>query len=96
MGIYTSGRVFGIAFHSESESESEGYVHKHYEKTYPKEMTTENIKEAYDMYNTLDKNKVLFFVYMECSITHEQKATDTFCWFPSTREYMEGWFTSAR
>jgi hypothetical protein len=67
MGIYYSGRIFGIRIYNFNDDEFSNTL---FEKKYDEVMSHEQMREAYLFYNELnDKNNLFFKVYLECSST---------------------------
>lgn len=83
MGIYSNGRIYGISIRSDKD----GYTR--FEKTFPKEMTTNDIKEFYDIYTMIDTNEMSFYIYTQCSTTYERESNEDMYWMPTTRKFIE-------
>jgi hypothetical protein len=67
MGIYSSGKIFGIRIYNFDEDD---YGRTLFEKKYDATMNDEQKREAYLFYNDFDnKDEVLFNIYTECSST---------------------------
>ena len=80
MGIYTSGRVFGIQIYRFNENDISETL---FEVKYDEIMSFQQMNEAYLFYNNLnDKNEVRFKVYTECSSTLDSTRHDIMEWFP--------------
>ena len=67
MGIYSSGRIFGLRIYHFDENGNSKIL---FEEKYDKILTHDQIKEAYLFYTELkDKNNVRFQFYTECAST---------------------------
>ena len=76
MGIYDSGKIFGIKMYNFNDDEIILF-----EKTYNEIMSDEEKKKAYLFYTELNnKNEIHFQYYTECSSTYGE---ETFLmWYP--------------
>ena len=91
MGIYTNGRFFGLLYKLYENNECITI----YEKIFTEEMNNENIKEAFEFYNTINFNDNLkqfkFFYYTPfISTVGNQSHMD---WYPITKNKLDIWFT---
>jgi len=79
MGIYDSGRIFGIKIYNFND---DIFANVLFEKTYNEIMSDEEKKKAYIFYIELsNKNEIRFEYYSECSSTYGEE--DTFLmWYP--------------
>jgi hypothetical protein len=67
MGIYISGRIFGIRIYNFNEEDLSNTL---FEEKYDEIMSHEQIREAYLFYTELnDKTNIFFKIYTECSST---------------------------
>jgi hypothetical protein len=67
MGIYSSGRIFGLRIYNFNDAD---YSNTLFEEKYDEVMSHEQLREAYLFYNELnDKNGIFFKIYTECSST---------------------------
>jgi hypothetical protein len=67
MGIYSSGKIFGIRIYSFNDDDFANIL---LEYKYDTIMTSEQMREAYLFYSNLnDKNKIHFQIYTECFST---------------------------
>ncbi len=89
LGIYSSGRIYGISIRSDEE----GYTRL--EAVFPNQMTRENIKEFYDIYDAVDTNGITFYIYTECSTSYEPEAAQDMIWMPTTRAFLDNWIMRA-
>jgi len=76
MGIYSSGKIFGIRIYNFIDD----FTNILFEKTYDGIMSEEEKKEAYLFYTELNKNEIHFHYYTECSSTYDTGVFMT--WFP--------------
>jgi hypothetical protein len=84
MGIYTSGRVFGIQIYNFNKDDVSETL---FEVKYDEIMSFQQMKEAYLFYTNLnDKNEVRFKVYTEYSSTLGPTRHDAMEWFPLSLE----------
>ena len=66
MGIYSSGKIFGLRISNFNDD----FSNKLYEEKYDEIMSHEQMREAYLFYNQIiDKNNMRFQIYTECSST---------------------------
>lgn len=90
MGIYSSGKIFGISIYVlNNDSDSTDIL---FRKKYNEIMTDEQKREAYLFYNLLNNKKnILFNVYVECFTTYESDNTEKIItWMPiSLEEFLE-------
>jgi len=76
MGIYSSGRIFGLRIYNFNEDD---YSNTLFEQKYDEIMSNEQMREAYLFYHQLnDKNKIFFKIYTECSTTFNKYDTQPF------------------
>ena len=82
MGIYSSGRIFGVRIYNFND---DGNSNTLFEEKYDEIMSAEQMREAYLFYNELnvnDKNEIFFRFYTECTSTYNK---ETFMdWHPLT------------
>jgi hypothetical protein len=70
MGIYTSGKIFGVKIYT---LDDDDISYTLFERKYDVIMTVEEMKEAYLFYTELhDKNNVCFKIYTEFSSTYNK------------------------
>jgi len=68
MGIYYSGRIFGIRIYNFNDDDCSNTL---FEEKYDEIMSHEQMREAYLFYTTLnDKDKIYLKIYTECSNTY--------------------------
>jgi hypothetical protein len=68
MGIYSSGKIFGIKIYDFNEDDVSNVL---FEEKYPEQMTLEQMREAYLFYAELsNKPSIHFQYYTECSSTY--------------------------
>ena len=80
MGIYSSGRIFGIQIYNFTDDDISNIL---YEKKYDEVMSHNQMKEAYLFYNNLnDKNNLFFKMYTECTCTLSYNADNFMMWQP--------------
>ena len=78
MGIYDSGKIFGIRFYNFKDDDFANIL---FEKTYNEIMSDEEKKEAYLFYSELNnKNEIHFKYYTECSSTYGQATYFNWCY----------------
>ena len=66
MGIYSSGKIFGLRIHNFNDE----FSNTLFEEKYDEIMSNEQMREAYLFYNQIiDKNNMRFQIYTECSST---------------------------
>jgi len=71
MGIYDSGRIFGIKMYNYTDDSD--FSNILYAKKYDRIMTDEEKKEAYLFYTELNnKDDIRFDYYTECATTYEK------------------------
>lgn len=81
MGIYTSGKIFGIKIYTFNNDDDNIYTL--FERKYDVIMTVEQMKEAFLFYTELDnKNNVRFKIYTEFSSTYNKKNENYMDWHP--------------
>ena len=94
MGIYSSGKIFGIKIYNFNDDDLANIL---LEKTYNKPMSNQEMKNAYLFYNDLTNNninaspparEIHFQYYTECSSTY---GNDNFLmWYPmSLNQFLE-------
>jgi len=82
MGIYSSGRIFGLRIYHFDENDNSKIL---FEEKYDKILTHDQIKEAYLFYNLLnDKSEIFFKIYTECSSTLDINKESFMLWQPIT------------
>ena len=80
MGIYSSGRIFGIQMYTFNDDDISNIL---FEVKYDEVMSYIQMKEAYLFYNNLnDKNKVFLKIYTECSSTLNYNRDNFMMWQP--------------
>ena len=80
MGIYSSGRVFGIKMYRFDEDDNSETL---FEEKYDEIMSFQQMNEAYLFYNNLnDKNNLFIKVYTECSSTLGSIKDNYMDWIP--------------
>ena len=78
MGIYDSGRIFGIKIYNFND---DIFANVLFEKTYNEIMSDEEKKKAYLFYSELNnKNEIRFQYYTECSSTYGKEIF--LMWYP--------------
>ena len=77
MGIYTSGKIFGIKIYTFNDDDS----YTLFERKYDLIMSFERMKEAFLFYTELhDKNNVRFKIYTEISSTYDKNNENYMDW----------------
>ena len=80
MGIYTSGKIFGIKIYT---FDDDDISYTLFERKYDVIITVEQMKEAYLFYTELqDKNNVRFKSYTEFSSTYNKENENYMDWHP--------------
>ena len=80
MGIYTSGRIFGIKIYTFNDDDD---IYTLFERKYDLIMNNEQMKEAFLLYTELhDKNNVRFKIYTEFTSTHDKENENYMDWHP--------------
>ena len=80
MGIYTSGKIFGIKIYT---FDDDDISYTLLERKYDVLMNNEQMKEAYLFYTELhDKNNVRFKIYKEISSTYDKNNENYMDWHP--------------
>ena len=80
MGIYTSGKIFGIKIYT---FDDDDISYTLFERKYDVIMTVEQMKEACLFYTELqDKNNVRFKIYTEFSSTYNNENENYMEWHP--------------
>ena len=80
MGIYTSGKIFGIKIYT---FDDDDISYTLFERKYDVIMTVEQMKEAYLFYTELhDKNNVRLKIYTEFSSTYNKENKNYMDWHP--------------
>jgi hypothetical protein len=81
MGIYNSGRIFGIRMYNFNDDDISNML---FEEKYDEIMSHEQMREAFLFYTNLnDKNNISFQIYTECSSTLDKYNKDNFMmWYP--------------
>ena len=80
MGIYTSGKIFGIKIYTFNDDDISYTL---FERKYDVLMNNEQMKEAYLFYTELhDKNNVRFRIYTEFSSTYSKENENYMDWHP--------------
>jgi hypothetical protein len=78
MGIYTSGKIFGIKIYT---LDDDDISYTLFEQKYDVLMTVEQMKDAYLFYTELhDKNNVCFKIYTEFSSTYSKDNKNYMDW----------------
>jgi uncharacterized protein (DUF2344 family) len=88
MGIYSSGKIFGLRIHNFNDE----FSNTLFEEKYDEIMSNEQMREAYLFYNQIiDKNNMRFQIYTECSSTLEPYNKENFMvWYPiSLNNFLE-------
>jgi hypothetical protein len=82
MGIYTSGKIFGIKIYNVNLDDD--VIHILFEEKYDDIMSGEQIREAFLFYIELnDKNNIFFKIYTECITTFDKHNKSIFMdWCP--------------
>jgi hypothetical protein len=95
MGIYDSGKFFGIRIYNFIDNDND-FANILFEKTYNEIMTDEEKKEAYLFYSELNnKNEIHFKYYTECSSTYDNGIF--FMWYPiSLNLFLEKFCVSSK
>jgi hypothetical protein len=76
MGIYYSGRIFGIRIYNFNDDDCSNTL---FEEKYDEIMSHEQMREAYLFYTTLnDKDKIYFKIYTECSSTYNLNNSENY------------------
>lgn len=80
MGIYSSGKIFGLRIYNFNED----FSNTLFEEKYNEIMSHQQMSEAFLFYNELnDKNKIFFEIYTECSSTLNPYNNEIFMdWYP--------------
>jgi hypothetical protein len=80
MGIYSSGKIFGIRIYNFNDDDLSNTL---FEEKYDEIMSHEQMNEAFLFYTELnDKDKVFFKIYTECSSTYNLNNKVFMEWFP--------------
>ena len=80
MGIYTSGKIFGIKIYTFNDDD---ISYELFERQYDVVMSLEQMKEAYLFYLDLhDKNNIRFQIYTEYSSTYNKGTGNYMEWYP--------------
>ena len=80
MGIYTSGKFFGIKIYTFDDDDNSYTL---FERKYNVLMNIEQMNEAYLFYTELhDKNNVRFKIYTEISSTYDKNNENYMDWHP--------------
>lgn len=74
MGNYSDGKIYGISIRLDLVV---------YERTYEEAITSEQIQEAKDFYNSIDKNSAKVSVQIKCSSTYNLSPNTFMTWVPS-------------
>jgi hypothetical protein len=82
MGIYNSGRIFGVRMYNFNYDDD--ISNMLFEEKYDEIMSHEQMREAFLFYTNLnDKNNISFQIYTECSSTLDKYNKDNFMmWYP--------------
>jgi hypothetical protein len=79
MGIYTSGKIFGVKIYT---LDDDDISYTLFEQKYDVLMSVEQMKEAYLFYTELhDKNNVCFKIYTEFSSTYNKDNKNYMDWY---------------
>ena len=80
MGIYSSGRIFGIQMYTFNDDDISNIL---FEVKHDEVMSYIQMKEAYLFYDNLnDKNKLFFKIYTECTSTLNNNIDNFMMWQP--------------
>ena len=80
MGIYSSGRIFGIQMYTFNDDDISNIL---FEVKHDEVMSYIQMKEAYLFYDNLnDKNKLFFKIYTECISTLSYNKDNFMMWYP--------------
>ena len=80
MGIYTSGKIFGIKIYTFNDDDISYTL---FEQKYDVLMNNEQMKEAYLFYTELhDKNNIRLKIYTEISSTYDKNNENYMDWHP--------------
>jgi hypothetical protein len=81
MGIYNSGRIFGIRMYNFNDDDISNML---FEEKYDEIMSREQMREAFLFYTNLnDKINISFQIYTDCSSTLDKYDKDNFMmWYP--------------
>lgn len=92
MGIYSDGNVYGVCWNMCDASDKSV---KYFEKTCPKKINLEQIREIKNEYDKLTEtecNSAIFKIYTCCSSTYD---SGTFMsWFPADKSSIEDIFVN--
>ena len=80
MGIYSSGKIFGLKIYNFKDDIANILFEEKYDET----MSYQQMRESYLLYTELkDKNETFFKIYTECSSTLNGYNKENFMeWFP--------------
>ena len=102
MGIYSNGKVFGFNFAYREDNADEVKIHSIFKKVSPKELTKEEIHEAYEWFKHLTdcttfadrRNYYILNVYTECSSSYGRTNQNTSFkeWIPIGCSTLKDWF----
>lgn len=86
MGIYDSGKIFGVRIYN---FKDEDFINILFEEKYDEIMSHEQMREAYLFYNEINNKSDIFFkYYTECSSTYDDGIF--FMWYPmSLNQFLE-------
>ena len=80
MGIYTSGKIFGIKIYTFNDDDD---IYILFERKYDVIMNNDQMKEAFLFYTELhNKNNVRFKIYTEFSSTYNKENNNYMDWQP--------------
>jgi len=78
MGIYSSGRIFGIQIYNFNDDDISNVL---FEEKHDEVMTHNQLREAYLFYTNLnDKNNIFFKIHTECSSTLSYNGDNCMMW----------------
>ena len=92
MGIYTSGKIFGVKIYT---LDDDDISYTLFERKYDVIMNNEQMKEAFLFYTELhDKNNVRFKIYTEFSSTYDKDNENYMDWHPISLSYFENIYSN--
>ena len=81
MGIYTSGRIFGLRIYNFNNGDD--FANTLFEEKYDDIMSNQQMREAYLFYKQLNDVHLHFQIYTECSSTFNKDNTESYMdWCP--------------
>jgi hypothetical protein len=91
MGIYSSGRIFGIQIYNFNDDDVTNIL---FEEKYDEVMSCHQMREAYLFYTELNKNTEIHFkIYTECSSTLSSNSDNFMMWYPLSLDTFLDLFT---